>query len=124
MVRLRQGLSLYAPTEHEEEGGAHVAADAAPAAPATGTQTPPNPNSKRSLKKALAKATGKTPKAKAPKIKKDDSCSVAVGSGMVANGTLIKGGVLGMLAAGASGMCERDRSRFHPEPTECHTWMC
>ena len=91
----------------KKKGGAHVAADTAASAPASGTQTPPTPNSKRSLKKALAKAKGKAPKAKA---KKDGSCSVAIGSTLVASGSLVKGGVLGMLAAGANAMCERPQS--------------
>ena len=63
------------------------------AAPKSGTQTPPNPNSKRQLKIRLAKAEGKTPKVKS---KKAGACGVAQGSGLVASSTLIKGGVLGM----------------------------
>ena len=57
----------------------------------------------------LAKAEGKTPKGK----KKKGDCSLATGTGLVASGTLIKGGVLGMLATGASSMCEMPRSVDH-----------
>ena len=59
------------------------------------------------MKKKLAIAEGKTPKAKA-KVKGQGN--VATGDCMVSSGALIKGGVLGMLATGASAMCERPRS--------------
>ena len=91
------------------------------AAPKSGTQTPPNPNSKKQFKMRLAKAEGKTPKAKP---KKDGTCSFATGSSLVASGNLIKGGVLGMLAAGANAMCEKLQSVDHSKPAQCHTWMC
>ena len=92
-----------------KKGGAHVASETAPAADSSSNakQTPPNPNSKRQLRIRLAAAEGKTPKAKA---KKKGSGALAVGGGFVASGTLIKGGVLGMLATGASSMCEMPRS--------------
>ena len=92
-----------------KKGGANVAAADAPAPP-TGTQTPPDPNSKRSLRKALAEAGVAAPKGKAKastKKKAKGSGNVAVGTAMMAQGALIKGGVLGMLATGASSMCER-----------------
>ena len=92
-----------------KKGGANVAAAEAPAQP-TGTQTPPDPNSKRSLRKALAEASVAAPKAKpkaTTKKKAKGSGAVAVGAANVAHGALIKGGVLGMLATGASSMCER-----------------
>ena len=92
-----------------KKGGANVASETALAeAPSSNAkQTPPDPNSKRQLKIRLAKAEGKTPKVK---TKKNGQCGVAAGSSLVASGTLIKGGVLGMLATGASSMCEMPRS--------------
>ena len=92
-----------------KKGGANVASETAPAeAPSSNAkQTPPDPNSKRQLKIRLAKAEGKPPKAKA---KTKGHGVVAAGSSLVASGTLIKGGVLGMLATGASSMCEMPRS--------------
>jgi len=78
----------------KKKGGANVASENAPATDSS-KQTPPNPNSKRTLRKKLAIAEGKTPKAKA-KVK--GHCDVAVGGCNVSSGALIKGGVLGMLA--------------------------
>ena len=90
----------------KKKGGANVASENAPATDSS-KQTPPNPNSKRTLRKKLAIAEGKTPKAKA-KVKGQGN--VAAGECLVSSGALIKGGVLGMLATGASAMCERPRS--------------
>ena len=92
-----------------KKGGANVASETAPAADSSSNakQTPPNPNSKRQLRIRLAAAEGKTPKAKA-KVKGHGN--LAVGGCNVSSGALIKGGVLGMLATGASSMCEMPRS--------------
>ena len=93
-----------------KKGGANVAAASdAPAQP-SGTQTPPDPNSKRSLRTLLAANGVSAPKGKAKastKKKAKGDCKVAIGSALMAPGALIKGGVLGMLANGASSMCER-----------------
>ena len=67
-------------------------------------KTPPDPTSNKSLKKAVAKA-----KVKAPKTKKGGSANVATGA-FFTSGTLIQGGVLGNVATGAHGMCERPQS--------------
>ena len=93
----------------KKKGGANVASENAPATDSSSNakQTPPNPKSKRTLRKKLAIAEGKTPKAKA-KVKGHGN--VAVGGCNVSSGALIKGGVLGMLATGASSMCEMARS--------------
>jgi len=69
----------------------------------SGGQTPPDPNSKRSLKKAEAAAAAK-PKAKAKAKAKGTKKKGEAG---IAAGTLIQGGVVAMMAAGAQGMCER-----------------
>jgi len=76
----------------KKKGGANVASDtSAPepaAAPKSGTQTPPNPNSKRQFKIRLAKAKGKISKTKP---KKAGTCGVAQCTSLVASGTFIKG---------------------------------
>ena len=90
--------------------GANVAAASdAPAQP-SGTQTPADPNSKRSLRKLLAANGVSAPKGKAKastKKKAKGTGNVAIGSALMAPGVLIKGGVLGMLATGTSSRCER-----------------
>ena len=72
------------------------------AATPTGGQTPPDPNSKRSIKKAEAAAAEKKakPKAKAKGKKTKGDAGVAAG-------TLVQGGVIALMAAGAQCMCER-----------------
>ena len=83
--------------------GKALVAEAAP----SGGQTPPDPNSKRSLKKAEAAAAEKQDKKAKAKAKAKAKGTKKKGEAGIAAGTLIQGGVVAMMAAGAQAMCER-----------------